>query len=49
MENKYWWQQCVHCIEWGQVSGRCRFCSRCPFSAGGCGDGFVEREGEEKQ
>ena len=46
MENNNWWQQCVACINWGQVSGMCRFCSRCPFSAGGCGDGFVERKSD---
>lgn len=39
----YWWKQCVTCIGWGEVSGRCRFCSRCPYSVGGCGDGYRER------
>lgn len=39
----YWWKQCVTCIGWGEVSGRCRFCSRCPYSVGGCGDGYERR------
>lgn len=38
-----WWRHCAGCVNWGKVTGLCRYCSRCPYAAGKCLDLFEKK------